>query len=92
MKSDDEEPRVVAGNGAKVSGTNDFDHCFMSVSPSGEIFIADDRKNRLISFKNCCGTVVHSGVEGLRNVFCSPKGLIFLTTHGGRAVQELNGR
>ncbi|CAJ1347170.1 unnamed protein product [Effrenium voratum] len=63
----------------------------MSISPSGEIFVACLQSRRLVSFKNGHGTVVCEDVKGLNNVFCAQNCVIYLLTHGGRAVQMLNG-
>ena len=92
LKSGDEGPRIDAGNGARASGTNDLRFsCQMSISPSGEIFVACLQSRRLVSFKNGHGTVVCEDVKGLNNVFCAQNCVIYLLTHGGRAVQMLNG-
>ena len=81
---------VVVGEGARVAGDDLGDFCRMSISPAGEIYVADMRNNRLVSFQHGRGELVIDGVEGLEDVFCSAKG-VYVLTHRGRAVQKLSG-
>ena len=91
-KPGDAEPRAVAGEGARVAGVNDLGTLAgIAVLPDGEILGADRVNKRLVSFQNGFGRVLVSDVEGLRDVFCSPNGVVYVLNQNGTAVQKLVG-
>ena len=90
-KPGDAEPQAVAGEGAFV-GVNDLgDLDGIAFLPNGEILAADYANNRLVSFQNGFGRVLLSDVEGLRDVFGSPNGVVYVLNQNGTAVQKLVG-
>ena len=90
-KPGDAEPQAVAGEGAFV-GVNDLgDLDGIAFLPNGEILAADYANNRLVSFQNGFGRVLLSDVEGLRDVFGSPNGAVYVLNQNGTAVQKLVG-
>ena len=91
-KPGDAEPRAVAGEGASVAGVNELAHCVgMAVMPDGEILAADRGNKRLVSFQNGFGRVLLSDVEGLKDFYCSPNGVVYVLNQNGTAVQKLVG-
>eukprot|EP00438_Fugacium_kawagutii_P032834 Skav224526 [mRNA] locus=scaffold388:447602:449299:+ [translate_table: standard] len=88
-KPGDTESQAVAGRGARVNGVNDLGSlCKASVSPEGDIFLADWDNYRLLSFRNGSGNVVLSDVDA-PSVFCSLSGAVYVLTQAGTAVEKL---
>ena len=87
----DAEPQAVAGEGATVAGANDLGTLIagIAVLPDGPILAGDVKNNRLVSFQNGFGRVLLSDVDGLRDVFCSPNGVVYVLTQDGHEVQKL---
>ena len=82
--------RRVVGQGVAVTGINDLGQdCELAISPTGEIFVADDG-DRLVSFENGSGRLVLDDFCCV-NLFCSPAGVLYVLRSGGRVVQKLVG-
>lgn len=91
-KPGEPEARAVAGVGARVNGVNDLgDVCVVAASPEGEIFVAEEGGDRLLSFQNGSGKLVLIGIASLSCICCSPNGVVYLLTDNGRKVQKLIG-
>ena len=91
-KPGDGDPRVVAGTGASVAGFNELsDNIRVSVSPEGEIVVADRSNDSLISFLSGVGRVLVEEFEGLVDVSCSPNGVVYVLDCDGLRVQKLVG-
>ena len=83
--------RLVVGQGAVVTGINDLgQNCDLAISPTGEIFVADYSRWRIVSFQNGSGRVVLDEID-LDNQFCSPTGVLYVLLSRGRVVQKLVG-
>ena len=81
--------RRVVGEGARVSGINDLGtDCDFSISPTGEIFVADWQKTRLVSFQNGSGRLVLDEFQG-QAICCSPNGMLYVLTD--EALHKLEG-
>ena len=87
-KPGDDEPRAVAGEGARVAGVNDFGPYRFALMPHGKIVVADVLAERLIIIQNGVGDLLLSDVTDLRTVFCSPNGVVYVLSHYGRAVHK----
>ena len=81
--------RRVVGEGARVSGINDLGtDCDFSISPTGEIFVADWQNTRLVSFQNGSGCLVLDEFQG-QTICCSPNGMLYVLTD--EALHKLEG-
>eukprot|EP00438_Fugacium_kawagutii_P032842 Skav224534 [mRNA] locus=scaffold388:669666:671171:+ [translate_table: standard] len=90
-KPGDAESQTVAGTGARVNGVDDLGlTCRVSVSPDGNIFVADRHHGRLLSFENGSGNVVLNDVD-VQSVFCSQSGAVYVLIQGGTAVEKVVG-
>ncbi|CAE7348262.1 KLHL24 [Symbiodinium natans] len=70
--------RKVVGGGVGTTGTNDMgSSCDVSVSPSGEIFVLDFEKDRLVRFQDGCGHLVCGDLSTPRCLSCSPSGVLY---------------
>ena len=81
----------VAGEGAAVTGINDLGIEFLlSISPSGEVFVADWKNRRLLRFQNGSGDLVVGNADATA-VFYSPSGVLYVVSQHARTVQKLVG-
>ena len=84
--------RKVTGEGARVTGINDLgQECVVSIGPTGEVFALDVLNERLLRFENGCGDLVVGDIEDPEDIFCSPKGVVYVLASNGRVVQKLIG-
>ena len=82
--------RQLLGEGARVSGINDLGRRRdFSISPTGEIFVADCNKDRLVSFHNGIGRLVLDESLDVERICCSPNGVLYVLT--GQTLQKLEG-
>ena len=78
----------LLGEGTRVTGIDDLGtNCDFSISPTGEIFVADFDNERLVSFHNGSGRLVLDGF--CDNICCSPNGVLYVLTD--EALQKLEG-
>ena len=83
--------RSVAGEGAAVTGINDLgDVCRLSISPSGEVFVADVLNRRILRFQNGSGDVVVGNADA-GALFYSPNEVLYVVSRNGRTLQKLVG-
>ena len=83
--------RSVAGEGATVTGINDLGRlCYLSISPSGEMFVSDVVNRRILRFQNGSGDLVVDNA-GVGPLFCSPSGVLYVVSRNRRTVQRLVG-
>ena len=75
---------------AHVSGIHDFGPCRLAISPSGEIFVADLRNQRILRFENGSGPLVVDNTDA-KPMFCSPNGVLYVVSQRGEEVQKLVG-
>ena len=75
---------------AHVSGIHDFGPCRLAISPSGEIFVADLRNQRILRFENGSGPLVVDNTDA-KSMFCSPNGVLYVVSQRGEEVQKLVG-
>ena len=83
----------LLGEGARVTGIDDLgtecDFSDLSVSPTGEIFVADLENDRLVGFQNGIGRVVLDELDEDDTICCSPNGVLYVLT--SEALQKLEG-
>ena len=73
--------RRVVGEGARVSGIKDLGMgCDFSISPTGEIIVADYQNETLVSFRNGSGHLVLDELQGSPVSSCSPSGILYALT------------
>ena len=73
--------RRVVGEGARESGIKDLGMgCDFSLSPTGEIFVADYQNETLVSFRNGSGHLVLDELQGSPVSSCSPSGILYALT------------
>ena len=83
--------RPVAGEGAAVAGINDLgSRCFLAISPSGELFVSDWENRRILRFQNGSGDLVVGNAD-VGALFCSPSGVLYVVSRGGRTVAKVVG-
>ena len=83
--------RPVAGEGAPVTGINDFiDLEDLAISPSGEVFVADWQNRRILRFQNGSGDVVVGNTDATA-LSCSPNGVLYVVSWDGRTLLKLVG-
>ena len=83
--------RPVAGEGAAVTGINDWgNECLLSISPSGEVFVSDWQNWRLLRFQNGSGDVVVGNADA-GALFYSPNEVLYVVSWDGRTLQKLVG-
>ena len=75
---------------AHVSGIHDFGPCRLAISPSGEIFVADLRNQRILRFENGSGPLVVDNTDA-KPMFGSPNGVLYVVSQRGEEVQKLVG-
>ena len=75
---------------AHVSGIHDFGPCRLAISPSGEIFVADLRNQRILRFENGSGPLVVDNTDA-KPMFCSPNGVLYVVSQRAEEVQKLVG-
>ena len=82
--------RKLLGEGTRVTGINDLGrrHDF-SISPTGEIFVADYDSGRLLSFHNGIGRLVLDESPDVERICCSPNGVLYVLT--SEALKKLEG-
>eukprot|EP00435_Cladocopium_sp_Y103_P060519 s674_g22.t1 len=81
----------VAGEGAAVTGINDLgSSCQMSISPNGEIFVSDVDNRRIVCFRDGSGDLVVGNADA-GPLFCSPNGVLYVVSQGGRTVAKVVG-
>eukprot|EP00435_Cladocopium_sp_Y103_P053451 s126_g17.t1 len=84
--------RQLVGEGTRVTGINDLgtDRYFrdLSISPSGEILVADGGKG-LVSLHNGFGRILLDGLCKDDKICCSPNGKLYVLT--AEALQKLEG-
>jgi len=84
--------RPVAGEGAAVTGMNDFGRsCLFSISPSGEVFASDLVNRRILRFQNGSGDLVVDNADIFGPLFCSPSGVLYVVSQNQRTVAKLVG-
>ena len=84
--------RPVVGEGAAVTGINDVDDLEdLAISPSGEMFVSDFDNGRLLRFQNGSGDVVVDNADISGPLFCSPNGVLYVTSQDGRTVAKVVG-
>ena len=84
--------RSVAGEGAAVTGINDFNDLEdLAISPSGEVFVADWWNRRILRFQNGSGDVVVDNADISGSLFYSPSGVLYVTSRDGRTVAKVVG-
>ena len=82
--------RQLLGEGASVTGINDLGlRRDFSISPTGEIFVADQENQRLVSFHNGIGRLVLDESPDVERIYCSPNGVLYVVTD--KALQKLEG-
>jgi len=85
------DAREIVGGGAAVAGSSGGCWCSeVTISPTGEIFVADHTNQRIVSFQNGSGRVVLDEID-LNSQFCSPTGVLYVLRSSGRVVQKLVG-
>ena len=83
--------RPVAGEGAPVTGINDFiDLEDLAISPTGEVFVADWQNRRILRFQNGSGDVVVGNADA-GALFYSPNEVLYVVSWDGRTLQKLVG-
>ena len=88
--------QVVAGTGARVMGFNELSRWFrLTISPRGELLVADCFHERLVSFQYGKGQVLFK-VAGLVGLCCSPNGALYVldgcdSEKVGHRVQRVQG-
>ena len=83
--------REIVGGGAAVAGSSGGCWCSeVTISPTGEIFVADHTNQRIVSFQNGSGRVVLDEID-LNSQSCSPTGVLYVLRSSGRVVQKLVG-
>ena len=86
------EVRKLLGKGTRVTGIDDVgrdcDFFDLSVSPTGDIFVADPVNERLVGFQNGIGCLVLDEFHGY-TICCSPNGVLYVLT--AEALQKLEG-
>ena len=86
------EVRTLLGKGTRVTGIDDVgrdcDFLDLSVSPTGDIFVADPENERLFGFQNGIGCLVLDEFHGY-TICCSPNGVLYELT--AEALQKLEG-
>ena len=79
----------LLGEGTRVTGIDDLGtDCDFAISPTGEIFVADVDKQRLLGFHNGVGRLVLDEFHG-KTICCSPNGVLYVLTC--EALQKLEG-
>ena len=93
-KPGEENLRVVAGQGAPVNGFNQLQCVWgLATSPNGEMIVGHcdkDKESQLLIFQDGVGKVLLD-VPELEAVYCSPKGVIYVSDAGGTRVQKVEG-
>ena len=93
-KPGEENLRLVAGQGAPINGFNQLQMMRgPAMLPNGEMIVghADaDEESQLLSFQNSVGKVLLD-VPKLKDVCCSPNGVIYVLDAGGTRVQKVEG-
>ena len=94
-KPGEENPRVVAGEGAPINGFNRLKEIWgLAILPNGEMIVghgdADDEESQLLSFQDGVGKVLLD-CPRLQDVCCSPNGVIYVLDAGGTRVQKVEG-
>ena len=93
-KPGEENLRVVAGQGAPINGFNGVQKVRgLALLPNGEMIVGHghaDEESQLLSFQNGVGKVLLD-VPKLKDVRCSPNGVIYALDAGGTRVQRLEG-
>eukprot|EP00435_Cladocopium_sp_Y103_P048210 s674_g14.t1 len=81
--------RRVAGEGATVTGINDLGgFCDLAISPAGEVFVSDWRNRRIVCFQDGSGDLVVGNTDA-GPMFCSPSGVLYALSQGGRTVAKV---
>ena len=81
--------RPVAGEGAAVTGINNLGPMLdLAISPSGEMFVSDWQKRRILRFQNGSGDVVVGNTD-TKDMFCSPSGVLYVVKQNRRTVAKL---
>ena len=84
--------RSVAGEGAAVTGINDFNDLEdLAISPSGEVSVADWWNRRILRFQNGYGDLVLGNADIYGSLFYSPSGVLYVTSRDGRTVAKVVG-
>ena len=93
-KPGDTNLRAVAGQGAAINGFNQLQRLRgLAMLPTGEMIVAHgnkDEETQVLSFQNGVGKVLLK-VPGLRDVCCSPNGVIYVLDISGTRVQRVEG-
>ena len=86
--------RVVAGQGAAINGFNQLQMMRgLAMLPTGEMIVGhgnQDAKTQVLSFQNGVGKVLLE-VPHLKDVCCSPNGVIYVLHTSGTRVQRVEG-
>eukprot|EP00435_Cladocopium_sp_Y103_P059730 s674_g21.t1 len=87
--------RRVTGEAAAMTGINDLgSSCHMCISPNGEMFVSASHNRRLVRFENGSGHPVRFENVRFENgeaLFCSPNGVLYVTSHFSTKLQKLVG-
>ena len=82
--------RSVVGRDATMAGFNNLGAvCTLSISPSGEIFVADLDNQRVVRFENGSGHLVVN--VDARALCHSPSGVLYVVSQSGRTVAKVVG-
>lgn len=82
--------RTLVDAGTDVCGMNLQRVCDVSISPSGELFVADYLNRRLVRFQGRSGDIVLGEID-LDMLFVSPQGLLHVVVQKGQTLQKLVG-
>eukprot|EP00435_Cladocopium_sp_Y103_P043341 s237_g12.t1 len=82
------QPDDAAANAQRVVGEGAF--CELTISPSGEMFVADAANQKLVSFQNGSGQLILSDFS-FTSLFCSPSGVVYVLHESGTVVAKLVG-
>ena len=88
--------RAVAGQGSAINGFNQLQMIRgLAMLPTGEMIVGhgdEDERTQVLSFQNGVGKVLLE-VPGLKDVCCSPNGVIYVLTldTSGTRVQRVEG-
>ena len=93
-KPGEENLRVVAGEGAPINGFNQLECVWgLAMLPNGEMIVGHGDVNegsQLLSFQDGVGKVLLD-VPQLKDVCCSPNGVVYVADNGGTRVQKVEG-
>ena len=95
-KPGEENLRVVAGQGAPINGFNQVQYSWgLDMLPNGRMIVGhgdadSDKGSQLVSFQDGAGKILLD-IPGLKDVCCSPNGVIYVIDADGRRVRKVEG-